>query len=74
MKDVLATVTSAKTCVDHSFTNEDMVKCRVEFVNLAGTLTKNEEKKMKAKSAKAKAPIYTGAGAVNLDKYLKHNK
>jgi len=74
MKDVLDTVSSVKTCVDHSFTDEDMVKCRVEFVNLAGTLTKNEEKKIKVKSAKAKAPIYTGVGAVNLDKYLKHTK
>ena len=74
MKDILATVSSAKTCVDHSFTNEDMVKCRVEFVNLAGTITKNEAKKIKAKAKKAKAPIYTGTGAVNLDKYLKHIK
>jgi cytochrome c553 len=74
MKDIMSTVTNAKTCVDHSFTYEEIEKCTQEFVNLAGTLVKNEENKMKAKSKKAKAPVYTGAGAVNLDKYLKHTK
>jgi cytochrome c553 len=69
-KDILDTVVKAKKCVDHSFTEEEIVKCRVDFVNLAGTLTQNEAKKMK-KNMK-KAPIFKGEGAVNLDKYIKN--
>jgi len=68
-KDILNTVTKAKKCVDHSFSEEEIVKCRIDFVNLAGTLTQNEAKNMK-KNMK-KAPIYKGAGAINLDKYIK---
>jgi len=70
MEDILQTVTRVKKCVDHSFSEEEIVKCRVEFLDLAGTLTKNEEKKMKSKMKKA--PIYTGEGAVDISKYIKH--
>jgi len=72
-KDILQTVTKVKKCVDHSFSEDEIVKCRVELFNLAGTLTKNEEKKMKVKSAKGKKPIYTGKDAVDISKYLHHN-
>ena len=69
-KDILTKVTQVKKCVDHSFSEEEILECRVEFLQLAGTLTKNEEKKMKMKMKKA--PLYQGAGAVNLDRYLHH--
>ena len=46
-----------------------------EVINLAGSITRDEEKKIKAKSkAKSKAkkpPIYTGVDAVDMSKYLK---
>jgi len=70
-KDILSKVTKIKKCVDHSFSENDMVKCRIEFFNLAGILVKNQEKKIKIKSKKARAPIYTGAGAVDIHSYLK---
>jgi len=66
---ILKTVTDVKKCVDHSFSEDEIVICRVKFLNLAGSITKNEEKKMKAKAKKA--PLYTGEGSVNLDKYIK---
>ncbi len=69
MKEVFSKVSDIKTCVDHSFTDEEIVKCRVDFVNLAGSLTRDEEKKIKAKSKKP--PLYTGEGAVDISKYLK---
>ena len=69
-KDILESVTSVKKCIDHSFSDEKMVKCEVEFFNLAGNLVKNQEKKMKAKSLKNKAPLFTGEGAVDISKYL----
>ncbi len=72
MKDILKTITSAKKCVDNSFAEEDIVKCRVEFVTLAGNITRNEEKKIKAKSKANKAPLYTGEYSVDMTKYLKH--
>ena len=71
-KDILKTVTKVKKCVDHSFTVNDMAKCEVGFFNLAGTLSKNEEKKMKVKSAKNKAPLYKGKDSVDISKYLHH--
>ena len=64
-KDILQTVTKAKKCVDHSFSDDEMVKCRVMFLNLAGTITQNEAVMMKKKMKKA--PIYTGYGAVKID-------
>jgi len=69
-KEILQTVTHVKKCVDHSFSVDEMVKCEVEFFNLAGNLVKNEEKKMKAKSLKNKAPLFTGEGAVDISQYL----
>ena len=75
MKDILNNVTRVKKCVDHSFSEEEIVKCRIGFINLAGSITRDEEKKIKAKSkAKSKAkkpPIYTGVDAVDMSKYLK---
>jgi len=69
-KDILKTVTHVKKCIDHSFSVEDMVKCEVEFFNLAGNLVKNQEKKMKEKSLKNKAPLFTDEGAVDISEYL----
>ncbi len=68
---ILKEVVAVKKCVDHSFTDEEIVKCRVDFVNLAASLTRDEEKKIKAKQKKAKPPLYTGEGAVDISKYLK---
>jgi len=70
LKDILQSVTEVKRCVDHSFSPEEMVKCEVPFMTLAGNLVQNEAQKMKAKSLKNKAPIYQGAGAVDLSPYL----
>jgi hypothetical protein len=70
IKDILTRVTEVKKCVDHSFSDEEMVKCEIEFFNLAGNLVKNQEKKIKAKSLKNKAPLFTGKGAVDISKYL----
>ena len=71
MKDILNNVTRVKKCVDHSFSEEEIVKCRIEFINLAGSITRDEEKKIKAKSKAKKPPIYTGVDAVDMSKYLK---
>ncbi|MCK5535577.1 MAG: hypothetical protein KAI79_02055, partial [Bacteroidales bacterium] len=71
MKDILSNVTRVKKCVDHSFSEEEIVKCRIEFINLAGSITRDEEKKIKAKSKAKKPPIYTGVDAVDMSKYLK---
>lgn len=71
MKEILQKVTKVKVCVDHSFSDEQIVKCRVDFLNLAGSLTRDAEKKIKAKSKAKKPPIYTGEGAVDMSKYLK---
>jgi len=72
MKYILKTVASSKKCVDNSFSEKDIVKCRTEFLNLAGSITRNEEKKIKANQAKNKLPLYTGEGAVDMSKYLNH--
>ncbi len=71
MNDILEKVSSVKSCVDHSFSDEEIVKCRVDFVNLAGTITRNEEKMIKAKQKANKPPIYTGTDAVDMTPYLK---
>ncbi len=71
MKSISQRVNKVKTCVDHSFSDEEIVKCRVAFVNLAGELTRNQERKIKKKQKAKKPPIYTGEGAVNMDKYLR---
>lgn len=69
-KKILSTVSNVKKCVDHSFIEEDIVKCRVEFLNLAGAITQNEAKKIRAKQKANKLPIYKGEGAVDISKYL----
>jgi len=69
-KDILKTVIEVKKCVDHTFSAEAMVKCEVEFMELAGHLVKSEGEKMKAKGIKNKAPLFTGEGAVDMSKYL----
>jgi len=69
LDDVFKQVTPIKVCVDHAFTDDEIVKCRIDFIKLAGSLTQDEARKKKAKSKKA--PIYTGDGAVNIEKYLK---
>ncbi|MEA3554094.1 MAG: hypothetical protein U9R39_06815 [Campylobacterota bacterium] len=71
MKDILEKVSKVKTCVDHSFSDKGIVKCRVEFLNLAGSLTRDQEKKIKNKQRKSKPPIYTGPYSVDMSKYLK---
>ena len=72
-KEIMQRVTKVKKCVDHSFSEEKIAQCRVDFINLAGTLTQNEAKKMKNKSKKNKLPIYTGKDAVDMSSYLKHS-
>jgi len=69
MNDISTKVSEIKVCVDHSFSEDEILKCRTDFMNLAGSLAYDEAKKMKAKAKKA--PIYTGEGAVNIEKYLK---
>ncbi|MEA3498825.1 MAG: hypothetical protein U9R16_07195 [Campylobacterota bacterium] len=70
-KVILKKVTKVKKCVDNSFSDEQIVKCRVEFLNLAGSITRDQEKKIKAKQKASKPPIYTGEGAVDMSSYLK---
>lgn len=70
MDDIYRIVSDVKTCVDHSFSDEEIVKCRIDFLNLAGTITQNEAKMMRAKQKKNKLPIYKGEGAVDISKYL----
>jgi hypothetical protein len=69
MGDILKKVSNIKVCVDHSFSEDEIVKCRADFIYFAGSLTRDEAKKIKAKAKKA--PIYTGEGAVDIEKYLK---
>ncbi len=68
---ILEKVSQVKRCVDHSFAEEEIVKCRVDFLALAGSMTRDQEQKIKAKSKAKKPPIYTGEGAVDMTKYLK---
>jgi hypothetical protein len=67
----MKTISSIKKCVDHSFAEKEIVKCRVEFLNLAGTITQNEAKKIRKKQKVNKLPLYTGDGAIDISKYLK---
>ena len=71
MQNILNTVTNVKKCVDHSFSEKEIVKCRIEFLNLAGAITQNEANKIRTKQKANKLPIYTGEGAVDISKYLK---
>ncbi|MEA3384172.1 MAG: hypothetical protein U9Q20_05795 [Campylobacterota bacterium] len=68
-KDILSRVVKVKKCVDHSFSEEQIVKCRIDFMNLATSLTKDQERRIKNKMKKP--PIYTGEGAVDISKYIK---
>ncbi|MEA3512767.1 MAG: hypothetical protein U9R37_04105, partial [Campylobacterota bacterium] len=70
-KELLKRVTKIKKCVDNSFSDEEIVKCRVELLNLAGNIIKNEELKMKKMAQKKRTPIYAGEGAVDISEYLK---
>ena len=70
MDDIYKEVTKVKTCIDHSFSNEEIVKCRVSFLNLAVAITQNEAKKIRAKQKKNKLPLYKGDKAVDISKYL----
>lgn len=71
MPAILQTVTAVKKCVDHSFTDEEIVKCRTQFVTLAVGLIRDKEKKIKAKQKTVKPPLYTGEGSVDISQYLK---
>jgi len=71
MPAILKEVSSVKSCMDHSFADTEIVKCRVAFLNLAGSLTRNQEKKIKAKQKANKPPIYTGPDSVDMTPYLK---
>ncbi len=71
MKKILNIVTNVKTCVDHSFSEDEIVKCRVEFLNLAGSITQYEAKMIRKKQKANKLPVYTGKDAVDISKYLK---
>ncbi len=71
INNIYQTISKIKTCVDHSFSNEEIVKCRVDFLNLAGAITQNEAKKIRAKQKKNKLPLYKGEGAVEISEYLK---
>ncbi|MEA2019544.1 MAG: hypothetical protein U9N59_13980 [Campylobacterota bacterium] len=70
-KGILKWVTRVKKCVDNSFAEEEIVKCRVDFLKLAGELTRNKERSIKAKQKKNKLPIYTGEHSVDMTPYLK---
>ncbi len=71
MNGILEEIKNVKSCVDHSFASTEIVKCREDFLNLAGSLTRNQEKKIKAKQKANKPPIYTGPNAVDITPYLK---
>jgi hypothetical protein len=64
IEKILFTVTEAKSCTDHSFTDEALLKCRTSFVNLAHTLSLDDAEKLKLKikpkekeGAHKKAPL-----------------
>jgi len=64
IEKILSTVTEAKSCTDHSFTDEALLKCRTSFVNLAHTLSLDDAEKLKLKikpkekeGAHKKAPL-----------------
>lgn len=71
MNKIFNTVKNVKTCVDHSFSEKEIVKCRIEFLKLAGEITQNEAKKIRSKQRANKLPVYTGEGAVDISEYLK---
>lgn len=49
MSDILSRVAKEKTCTDHSFTEEALLKCRTDFVTLATELSLQDAKMLQAK-------------------------
>jgi len=49
IEKILAIVTEAKSCTDHSFTEEALLKCRTTFIDLAATLSLDDAEKLKLK-------------------------
>ncbi len=47
--DILEVVTKAKSCTDHSFSEDALLKCRVSFLNLATTISLNDAAKLQKK-------------------------
>ncbi len=58
LKDILNIVTKAKSCTDHSFSDDALLKCQSDFVTLATEISlanaKKLQKKIKPKDKKAK--------------------
>ncbi len=64
LQDILSRVAKDKTCTDHSFTEEALLKCRADFVTLATELSLQDAKMLQAKikpkeknSTEKKAPL-----------------
>ena len=63
LKEILDVVTKAKSCTDHSFTEEKLLGCRKDFVTLATQISLNDAKmlakkiKPKEKKAEEKVPL-----------------
>lgn len=70
-KSISKIVWSVKSCVDHSFSAEEIVKCRTEFLNLALTLTRNKEMKINKMQSAKKPPLYKGFDSVDMTPYIK---
>jgi|GEM_PF-2496692 len=49
IEKILSSVTGAKSCTDHSFTDEALLKCHTSFINLAATLSLDDAEKLKIK-------------------------
>jgi len=49
LKKILAIVSEAKSCTDHSFTEEALLKCRSSFINLASSLSLQDAKMLQKK-------------------------
>jgi len=49
LPEILESVTSAKKCVDHSFTDKELHKCQKDFVTLATQISLGDAEKIKQK-------------------------
>jgi len=49
LSEILASVSSAKHCTDHSFTEKALQKCRIDFVTLATEISLSDAEKLKLK-------------------------
>ncbi len=49
LNDVFNRVSSAKVCTDHSFSEEELIKCQSDFVTLAKEISLNSAKNLKQK-------------------------